>query len=84
MKGKRTLSLTAVYVVLIIGVVAFSIPYIYMIVSSTQNNAAIVGTELNFKFGPYYFQNLKEVNDKYNYVQVLINSLVITVMRRNV
>lgn len=80
MKNRRTISLTAIYIVLIIGVLAFSIPYLYMIVSSTQNNAAIVGTELNFSFGPYFFENLKEVNDKYNYGRVLMNSLIITVI----
>ena len=80
MKLKKNLSLTGIYIILIIGLFTFSIPYIYMIVSSTQNNAVILGKELNFSFGPYFLDNLGEVQSKYNYLRVLMNTATITVI----
>lgn len=80
MNLKKRISLTSLYVVLIIGLVIFALPYVYMIISSTQSNDVIVGAELNFKFGPHFWTNLLEVQTKYNYVRVLINTMVITVI----
>lgn len=69
-----------IYVILLIGLVVFALPYIYMIVSSTQTNDVILGTKLNFSFGTHFLKNIKEVQDKYDYLRVLFNSAVITVV----
>ncbi|WZU01750.1 hypothetical protein MGH68_01005 [Erysipelothrix sp. D19-032] len=72
---KRKLpSLTLIYFVLICGVVVFALPYLYMIISSTQTNEVILGTTLNFKFGPHFGANIGEVQEKYDYVRVLMNT----------
>lgn len=80
MKNKKRLSLTGIYIVLLIGLIIFALPYVYMIISSTQNNAVILGKELNFKFGPHFWNNLKEVDEKYNYGRVLLNTMIVTVI----
>lgn len=77
---RKILSPVFIYTVLIIGLVVFSLPYVYMIISSTQTNDVILGTKLNFKFGPHFLNNLKEVQDKYEYTRVLMNSAIITVV----
>lgn len=78
---KRKLpSLTLIYFVLICGVVVFALPYLFMIVSSTQTNEVILGTTLNFKFGPHFGANIGEVQEKYDYVRVLMNTAIITIV----
>lgn len=69
-----------IYVILLIGLIVFALPYLYMIVSSTQTNDVILGTKLNFSFGTHFLKNIKEVQDKYDYLRVLFNSAVITVV----
>lgn len=80
MKSKRRLSLTGIYILLIIGLIVFAMPYVYMIISSTQSNSVILGKELNFKFGPHFWTNLMEVQTKYNYTKILMNTMIITVI----
>lgn len=80
MNRKKILGPTMVYVILIIGLIIFALPYVYMIVSSTQSNDVILGTKLNFKFGPHFLKNIQEVQEKYNYIKVLANSAIITVI----
>lgn len=77
---RKIIGPTMIYFVLIIGLIIFALPYVYMIVSSTQTNDVILGTKLNFKFGTHFISNLMEVQRKYNYVRVLINSGIITVI----
>lgn len=78
MKLKKHLNLTFIYLLLIVGLVVFSLPYIYIVISSTQVNSVILGRTLNFKFGPHFKNNLLEVHQKYDYVRVIINSAIIT------
>lgn len=77
---RKIIGPTMIYFILIIGLIIFALPYVYMIISSTQTNDVILGTELNFKFGTHFISNLMEVQRKYNYVRVLINSGIITVI----
>ena len=39
------------YFLLAVGAFIFILPYFYMIVASTQDNAQIIGGGVNFKFG---------------------------------
>lgn len=78
MKLKKKLSLSGIYVVLLIGLVVFALPYVYIIISSTQVNNVILGRTLNFKFGPHFKDNITEIHEKYNYIRVIINSATIT------
>ncbi|WP_261806013.1 carbohydrate ABC transporter permease [Lapidilactobacillus luobeiensis] len=71
---------TIIYLVLIVGLVVFALPYVYMIIAATQNNATILGEKINFTPGPYFMKNLKEIQEKYNYVKVLWNSAFITIV----
>lgn len=77
---RKFLGPTLVYIGLMIGLIIFALPYIYMIISSTQSNDVILGTELNFSIGPFFKRNLMEIQEKYNYIRVLFNSALITVI----
>lgn len=77
---RKYLTPTIICFVLIIGLIVFSLPYIYMVISATQTNDVIFSSKLNFKPGPHFLANLKEVHEKYNYLRILYNSAVITVV----
>lgn len=71
---------TIIYFVLVIGLIIFALPYIYMVISATQTNDIIFSSKLNLKPGSHFLDNLKEVHEKYNYIRILYNSAVITVI----
>lgn len=77
---RKYLTPTLIYFILIIGLIIFSLPYIYMVISATQTNDVIFSSKLNFKPGPHFLANLKEVHVKYNYLRILYNSAIITVV----
>lgn len=68
------------YFLLIIGAVIFILPYIYMIVSSTQSNAQILSGGVNFKIGSSFMDNLKWLLNRFNYLRIILNSLIIAVI----
>lgn len=76
---RRKLTPSVMYLVLLIGLVIFALPYVYMLIASTQSNEVILGEKINFTPGPHFLRNISEVQAAYNYIQVLVNSLVITV-----
>lgn len=76
MRHKRSKIL--IYITLAIGLIIFALPYVYMIIASTQSNAVILGEKISFAIGPHFLSNLKEIQGKYDYVRVLLNSLFIT------
>ena len=75
---KRKLNPLLIYFVLLIGLVIFALPYVYMLIASTQSNDVILGEKINFTIGPHFLRNIKEVQEKYDYIRVLINSGIIT------
>lgn len=77
---KRKLQPTVVYFVLIIGLIIFALPYAYMIIASTQNNAMILGQKINLIPSTHFVKNISEIQKKYNYLRVLMNSAIITVI----
>lgn len=80
MTRKHRLNAIIVYAVLIIGMIIFIAPYVYMILAATQNNEVILGKNPFFGFGNYFLKNLQEVQKDYQYTQVLLNSVIITVI----
>jgi len=69
-----------VYIALLIGVVIFIVPYIYMMIAATQNNEMILSTTINFRIGRYFKENMTYLLENYKYVRVLMNSLIVTVI----
>lgn len=80
MKSKFKVNSVLIYFVLLIGLVVFALPYLYMVIASTQTNDVILGKEISFAIGSHFMQNLKEVQEKYDYVLVLFNTAFITVV----
>lgn len=78
MKRKR-IAQVFVYLALLIGAVVFILPYVYMLITSTQTNAEIFAPKLNFKPGSHFIDNITYVQETYNYTRILINSIFITV-----
>ncbi|HJA65395.1 MAG TPA: carbohydrate ABC transporter permease [Candidatus Mediterraneibacter cottocaccae] len=68
------------YFLLAVGAFIFILPYFYMIVASTQDNAQIIGGGVNFKFGDSFMDNLHWLLERYDYVRVIINSIIIAVV----
>lgn len=75
---RKIISPLTVYIVLLIGLVVFALPYLYMIIASTQNNSQILGTKVNLFFGTDLWKNLKETLTHYNYIRVLFNTIIVT------
>ncbi|MGX7418051.1 carbohydrate ABC transporter permease [Carnobacterium gallinarum] len=69
-----------VYLMLAIGVVIFIVPYIYMMIASTQNNAMILSNTINLKFGSHLMENMNYLLENYQYVRVIFNSLFVTII----
>lgn len=67
-----------IYIVLVFGLVIFALPYVYMVIASTQSNDVILGEKINFTLGPHFIKNIREVQEKYDYIRVLFNSIIIT------
>lgn len=80
MSEKNKGSKRVVYIVLLLGVLVFIVPYIYMMIASTQNNEMILSTNINFKLGHYFKENINYLLENYKYVRVLMNSLIVTVV----
>lgn len=80
MKSKFKINSLLIYFVLLIGLVVFALPYLYMVIASTQTNDVILGKEISFAIGSHFIQNLKEVQEKYDYVLVLFNTAFITII----
>jgi ABC-type glycerol-3-phosphate transport system permease component len=78
MKRKR-IAQVFIYLALLIGAVVFILPYVYMLITSTQTNAEIFAPKLNFKPGSHFIDNITYVQETYNYTRILINSIFITV-----
>lgn len=79
MRNKRK-SIVLFYSVLILGAFVFLVPYIYMVVSSTQTTEIILGKKLNFSFGAHFQENLHYIQERYDYLLIIGNSLLITVV----
>ncbi|WP_125705629.1 carbohydrate ABC transporter permease [Lacticaseibacillus daqingensis] len=80
MQSKRRITRTALYLVLGIGLLVFILPYVYMLLAATQKNEVILGPNPFFGFGADFLKNLAEVQKDYNYLRVLGNSILITVV----
>ncbi|WP_125767599.1 carbohydrate ABC transporter permease [Lapidilactobacillus wuchangensis] len=69
-----------IYICLIIGGILFLIPYIYMLIASTQNNTIILSKTIDFRISKYFGKNMKYLLDNYQYFRVIWNSIVVTVI----
>jgi ABC-type glycerol-3-phosphate transport system permease component len=68
------------YLLLIVGSAIFLLPYLYMLVASTQSNQEILSGGINFKFSDQLATNWKMLTDRYNYLLIIWNSIVIAVL----
>lgn len=68
------------YALLAAGALVFLIPYLYMLVASTQSNEQILSGGVNFKIGAALAENWRYIMDHYNYPLIIFNSLVIAVI----
>lgn len=79
MNKKKSFNLKITYIILLFGAFIFLVPYFYIIVASTQDNAQILSGGINFKFGSHLAANWKSILSRYNYPLILWNSTVISV-----
>ncbi|MFQ9511137.1 MAG: hypothetical protein ACLRZ7_09545, partial [Lachnospiraceae bacterium] len=68
------------YFLLVVGAFIFILPYLYMMVASTQSNAQILGGGVNFKIGSSFMDNLEWLLERFDYPRVIINSIIIAVI----
>ncbi|PZM70391.1 carbohydrate ABC transporter permease, partial [Enterococcus faecium] len=68
------------YVIIVFGALIFLMPYLYMIVASTQSNQEILSGGINFKFGDMLLKNWQAIMARYNYPLIIWNSIVIAVI----
>ncbi|MFD1465829.1 carbohydrate ABC transporter permease [Lapidilactobacillus mulanensis] len=56
------------------------VPYIYMLIASTQNNGIILSKTIDFRVSKYFQTNMKYLFDNYQYLKVIGNSIFVTVI----
>lgn len=66
------------YALLWIGVLIFTLPFLYMIIASTQNNAMILSIPPSFEFGGYARENMQVLNERFNFYRAFVNTIIIT------
>ncbi|MDH6363431.1 ABC-type glycerol-3-phosphate transport system permease component [Enterococcus sp. PF1-24] len=78
--NKKRLITVLMYVCLVFGGIIFLVPYVYMLIASTQNNGMILSKTLNLNIGGFFGDNIKYLLDNYQYIKVVWNSLFVTVI----
>lgn len=69
-----------VHVLLVFGLLVFVLPFIYMIIAATQNNAEIMSIPPSLLPSSHASENLTNLQDKYNFTQAFANTMIITVV----
>lgn len=80
MNKNRRKSQLFIYIVLIIGVAVFLLPYVYMIIASTQDNQTILGSTIDFMPGSSLKDNFQHVMSKFDYGLAFFNSIYIAII----
>lgn len=80
MNKRKRINLIWTYLILFLGAIIFLMPYFYMMVASTQDNAQILGGGVDFKFAGHLVENWKAIMRQYDYPLAIFNSLVIAVV----
>lgn len=80
MRNSRRKTYILVYTVLIIGLIIFLTPYLYMIIASTQDNQTILGKGLDFTIGTHLEENWQYITTKFSYVMAFANSIIIAII----
>lgn len=68
------------YILLIISFLIFTLPFIYMVIASTQNNGQITSIPPVFSFSNHGVENMGILHDKYRYFHAYINTGIVTII----
>ncbi len=67
------------YTVLIFGLFIFVMPFVYMTIAATQDNATITAIPPSLKLGGHLEDNINTLQHRYNFVSAFKNTLIITI-----
>ncbi len=69
-----------VYGFLIISLLVFTLPFIYMVIASTQNNGQITSIPPVLTFSTHSRENINVLSENYHYFNAYINTIIVTVV----
>lgn len=76
---KKTKSVV-LHIFLVMGLLVFVMPFVYMIIASTQNNAEIMAVPPLMTPSNHGVENLQNLQTKYDFIRAFGNTLFITVV----
>lgn len=76
MTRKKQQARMIVYIILGLVSLTFLIPYLYILVASTQNNQEILSTPPRFLPSTHLLENLKFLFEEYNFWRVVLNTFI--------
>ncbi len=80
MKSKKRLKSLILHLLLVVGLLIFVLPFIYMIIAATQNNAQITAIPPSLTPSVYGGENITNLQSKYNFTRAFANTLLITIV----
>lgn len=69
-----------VHLLLVAGLLIFVLPFIYMIIAASQNNAEIMAIPPRLTPSAHTTENLNNLQEKYNFSHAFFNTMVITII----
>lgn len=76
----KTRKKVVIHALLVLGLLIFVLPFVYMIIAATQNNAEITSIPPSLTPSTHASENLVNLQTKYQFVHAFMNTVLITVV----